>query len=91
MLWRFTGVEYITARAAEMKKQGPIWLGLTNRVRSVRPYPGWGDIRRMVARSPYAQLNYSPLILAGTVEGLALSYLVPPAMALLATHPSPRS
>ena len=70
------------ALAVELKKQGPIWLGLTDRVRSIRPYPDWGDIRRMVARSAYAQLRYSPLMLAGTVIGLALTYLVPPFMAL---------
>ena len=73
------------ALAVELKKQGPIWLGLTDRVRSIRPYPDWGDIRRMVARSAYAQLRYSPLMLAGTVIGLALTYLVPPFMALFAS------
>lgn len=73
------------ALAVEMKKQGPIWLGLTDRVRSIRPYPDWNDIRRMVARSAYAQLRYSPLLLLGTVAGLALTYLVPPFMALFAT------
>jgi hopene-associated glycosyltransferase HpnB len=73
------------ALAAAMKKQGPIWLGLTDRVVSIRPYTSWGDIRRMVARSAYAQLNYSPLNLAGTVAGLALTYLVPPLMALFAS------
>jgi hopene-associated glycosyltransferase HpnB len=73
------------ALAVELKKQGPIWLGLTDRVRSIRPYPDWGDIRRMVARSAYAQLRYSPLMLAGTVIGLALTYLIPPFMALFAT------
>lgn len=73
------------ALAGALKKQGPIWLGLTNRVRSIRPYTTWGDIRRMVARSAYAQLDYSPLILAGTVAGLALTYLVPPFMALFAS------
>jgi len=72
------------ALAAAMKKQGPIWLGLTDRVVSIRPYGTWGDIRRMVARSAYAQLNYSPLNLAGTVGGLILTYLVPPLMALFA-------
>ena len=70
------------ALARAMKKQGPIWLGLTNRVRSIRPYPDWGDIRRMVARSAYAQLDYSPLNLIGTVGGLALTYLLPVGFAL---------
>jgi hopene-associated glycosyltransferase HpnB len=68
--------------AVAMKKQGPIWLGLTERVHSIRPYPDWGDIRRMVARSAYAQLRYSPLLLIGTILGMALTYLVPPFMAL---------
>lgn len=36
----------------------------------------------MIARSAYAQLRYSPLLLAGTVAGLTLTYLVPPALAL---------
>ena len=70
------------ALAKELKKQGPIWLGLTGRVRSIRSYSKWDDIRRMVARSAYAQLGYSPLILAATVAGMALVYLVPPFVAL---------
>src|ERR1043165_4590017 len=73
------------ALAGAMKTRGPIWLGLTDRVVSIRPYTTWGDIRRMVARSAYAQLNYSPLNLAGTVAGLMLTYLVPPFMALFAS------
>ena len=73
------------ALAAAMKKQGPIWLGLTDRVVSIRPYTSWGEIRRMVARSAYAQLNYSPLALIGTVAGLVLTYLLPPLMALFAS------
>lgn len=73
------------ALAGAMKQQGPIWLGLTDRVVSIRPYTTWGDIRRMVARSAYAQLNYSPLNLAGTILGMTLTYLVPPFMALFAS------
>lgn len=67
-----------------MKAQGPIWLGLTERAVSLRPYPGLGDIRKMVARSAYAQLHYSPLILAGTMAGMVLLYAVPPAFTLFA-------
>jgi hypothetical protein len=33
----------------------------------------------MVSRSAYAQLRHNPLLLLGTVLGLALVYLVPPA------------
>ncbi|HKW52317.1 MAG TPA: glycosyltransferase [Stellaceae bacterium] len=60
---------------------GSIWLGLTQATLSLRPYPAIGDIWRMVARTAYAQLRYSPLLLAGTVLGLAMTYLVPPALA----------
>jgi hopene-associated glycosyltransferase HpnB len=57
---------------------GHIWLGLAERVDSVRPYPRLHDLWRMVSRSAYAQLRHNPLVLAGTVVGLALVYLVPP-------------
>jgi hopene-associated glycosyltransferase HpnB len=70
--------------AAAMKKQGPIWVGLTDRSVSVRPYASWTDMRRMIARSAYAQLQYSPLLLAGTILGMVLTYLVPVFAALFA-------
>jgi hopene-associated glycosyltransferase HpnB len=72
------------ALARILKAHGPIWLGLTERVHSIRPYPDIEEIRRMVARSAYAQLQYSPLLLAGTVLGMALTYLAPPLTALFA-------
>jgi hopene-associated glycosyltransferase HpnB len=58
---------------------GQVWLGLADRVDSVRPYPRLHDLWRMVSRSAYAQLRHNPLLLLGTVAGLALVYLVPPA------------
>ncbi|MFI9246546.1 glycosyltransferase [Streptomyces sp. NPDC053086] len=58
---------------------GHVWLGLADHVDSVRPYPRLGDLWRMVSRSAYAQLRHNPLLLLGTVAGLALVYLVPPA------------
>jgi hopene-associated glycosyltransferase HpnB len=70
------------ALAQALKTQGPIWLGLTERVRSVRPYPRLHDIRRMVARSAYAQLRYSPILLIGCILGMALIYFAPPLLAL---------
>ncbi len=57
---------------------GHIWLGLADRVDSIRPYPRLHDLWRMVSRSAYAQLRHNPLLLLGTVAGLALVYLVPP-------------
>lgn len=67
-----------------MKAQGPIWLGLTDRAVSLRPYPHISDIRHMVTRTAFAQLGYSPLILAGTLLGLAMVYLAPVMTALFA-------
>ena len=76
------------ALAKALKAHGPIWLGLTERVHSIRPYPALADIRRMVVRSAYAQLRYSPLLLAGTVAGMALTYLAPPLLAIFGSGPA---
>jgi hopene-associated glycosyltransferase HpnB len=73
------------ALAKELKAQGPIWIGLTDGVRSVRAYPEVEDIRRMVSRTAYAQLRYSPLLLAGTILGLAITYLAPVLLTVFAT------
>ncbi len=62
---------------------GRIWLGLTTAIRSVRPYRGLTDLWQMVARSAYTQLRYSPLLLAGTLAGLAWLYALPPVSALI--------
>ena len=70
------------ALASAMKKQGAILLGLTERAGSTRAYPKIKDVRRMVVRSAYAQLGYSPLLLAGTVAGLTLIYIAPVLLAL---------
>ncbi|MFE4057197.1 glycosyltransferase [Streptomyces sp. NPDC059096] len=57
---------------------GRIWLGLAERVDSVRPYPRLADLWRMVSRSAYAQLRHNPLLLVGVVAGMAVVYLAPP-------------
>jgi hopene-associated glycosyltransferase HpnB len=62
-----------------LKRRGRIWLGLSGDIASVRPYPHLRDLWDMVARSAYTQLRHSPLLLAGTVLGLVLTYVVPPA------------
>ncbi len=65
---------------ALIKRQGPIWLGLTDRSRSIRPYASAGEIAAMISRSAYAQLRYNPAILALTILGLALVFALPVAM-----------
>ncbi|MEU6892688.1 glycosyltransferase [Streptomyces sp. NPDC046557] len=72
-------IDDVSLARAVRRSGGRIWLGLAERVDSVRPYPELGDLWRMVSRSAYAQLRHQPLLLAGTVAGLALVYLVPPA------------
>ena len=67
-----------------LKAQGPIWLGLTERASSIRPYRGMAEIRAMVARSAYAQLGYSPLALLGTFVGMIAVYGAAPLLAIFA-------
>ena len=70
------------ALAQKLKSCGPISVELSDRVQSIRAYPEIGDIRRMVARSAYAQLGYSPVLLIGTVIGMAAIFLAPALFAL---------
>jgi hypothetical protein len=70
------------ALARTLKAYGPIWLGLTGRVRSIRRYDSVADMRRMVSRSAYAQLGYSPWMLIATVLALALVFIAPPLLAI---------
>ncbi|MET9375961.1 glycosyltransferase [Streptomyces sp. NPDC002992] len=76
-------IDDVSLARAVRRAGGRIWLGLAERVDSVRPYPRLADLWRMVSRSAYAQLRHNPLVLAGTVAGLAVVYLAPP-VALLA-------
>ncbi|HUC62180.1 MAG TPA: glycosyltransferase [Alphaproteobacteria bacterium] len=59
---------------------GAIWLGLAERVSSLRVYRDLSEIWRMVARSAYTQLDHSPLLLALTILAMLIVYLVPPAI-----------
>ncbi|MER6503498.1 glycosyltransferase [Streptomyces sp. NPDC001455] len=71
-------IDDVSLARAVRRGGGRIWLGLAERVDSVRPYPRLADLWRMVARSAYTQLRHSPVLLLGTVLGLALVYLAPP-------------
>lgn len=71
-------IDDVSLAGAVQRSGGRIWLGLADRVDSVRPYPGLGELWRMVSRSAYTQLRHSLPLLAGTVAGLTLVYLVPP-------------
>lgn len=67
------------ALARRVKAGGPIWLGVTATTRSVRAYPEFVDIWRMIARTAFTQLDHSAWLLAGTVAGMTMLYVAPPA------------
>lgn len=56
---------------------GRTWLGLADRVDSIRPYPALADLWNMVARTAFTQLRYSVALLAATSAGLLLLFAVP--------------
>ena len=61
---------------------GRIWLGLTRRTRSLRVYGSFAEIGAMISRTAFNQLRHSYLALAGTLLGLAVTYLAPPLLLL---------
>ncbi|RTL49683.1 MAG: glycosyltransferase [Bradyrhizobiaceae bacterium] len=65
------------ALGAKLKTQGPVWLGLSNHVRSVRPSDRIEQVGRMISRSAFAQLRYSFTILFGVMAAMTLVFLVP--------------
>jgi len=69
------------ARAVK-RAGGRVWLGLSEHTRSIRDYATFGEIGRMISRTAFTQLGYSPLWLAGTVLGLAFVYLLPVALTI---------
>ena len=73
---------------ALLKRQGPVRLALTAEAHSLRPYRSFGEVAAMVSRSAYAQLRYSPWLLAGCIFGMALVYLAPPLLALFGQGPA---
>jgi hopene-associated glycosyltransferase HpnB len=72
------------ALGALMKGQGPIWLGLTESVDSLRAYSTFAEFRQMVSRSAFAELRYSSLRLTAAIGGMALVYIAPPLFTIFA-------
>jgi hopene-associated glycosyltransferase HpnB len=72
--------------AARIKHRGAgghaIRLDVAARSVSLRPYDSPREIWNMIARTAFTQLRYSPWLLAGTLIGMTLIYLVPPVFAL---------
>lgn len=92
MLERIGGIESIRsaliddcALAKRVKAAGGrIWLGTSPlAIRSVREYGRARDIRAMISRSAFAQLQHSTLLLIGTIVGMLAIYVAPLAALLL--------
>jgi len=59
---------------------GNVWLGLTRDSVSLRAYCSFAEIRDLITRTAFTQLNYSIWLLAGTLIGLVVTYVVPVAL-----------
>lgn len=73
------------ARAVK-RSGGTIWMGLTRKSVSLRAYAKFAEIRDLIARTAFTQLEYSALLLLGTTAGMLLTYLLP---VVLAFHTRP--
>ena len=75
------------ALARRVKTFGRVWLGIAEETRSVRPYGSWRPLWDMISRCAFAQLHYSPGILAVMLVVMALTYLAPPLLLLMWSSP----
>ena len=75
------------ARAIK-RSGGRIWLGLNRATISIRAYPTFGEIGRMISRTAFTQLRHSALRLLAAIIGLTVTYLLPPVVAVVAPQPA---
>ena len=65
---------------------GRLWIGVSESAESRREYETFGEIGQMISRTAFNQLRHSVALLAGTIAGLILTYLVPVALAVTGAH-----
>ena len=63
-----------------------LWLGLSTKTHSLRPYRKLRGVWAMVSRNAFTQLNYSPVYLALAVLGMLVTYLVGPFCVIVALY-----
>jgi hopene-associated glycosyltransferase HpnB len=73
------------ALAARIKPFGAIHLALGETVASLRAYPRYDDIRKMVVRSAFAQLRFSAWRLAFVVVAMLVVFVAPVVLTVAAT------
>jgi hopene-associated glycosyltransferase HpnB len=76
------------ARGIKHRAGGRVWLGCAAETESVRDYRTFGSVGKMIARTAYTQLAYSPMLLIGTVIGMVLTYLAAPVLTFVAPVPA---
>ncbi len=77
------------ALALQVKRAGGrLRLDLADETWSNRRYEGAGELWMMIARSAYTQLDYSPLLLAGTAIAIVIGFLLPPLWAVTGSIPA---
>ncbi len=88
-LQRIGGIEAIknsliddVALAKAVKASAAIFLGHSALAASIRPYASFADIWHMISRTAFTQLRYSAVLLALTLLGLTVVWLVPAAAML---------
>ncbi len=78
------------ALAARIKHGGGrLWLGASTTTKSIRPYGGFSGIGSMISRSAFNQLHHSALLLMLSVAGMAITYLLPPALVFFSHRLAP--
>ena len=70
-------IDDCTLAKAVKRSGGGIWLGLTRKSVSLRTYASFTEIQDLIARTAFTQLGYSGLLLAGTLLGMSITYLLP--------------
>lgn len=61
-----------------------LWLGLSTKTHSLRPYRGLRGVWTMVSRNAFTQLGYSPVNLTLAIIGMLVTYVAGPICAIVA-------
>ena len=81
-------IDDCTLARAVKRAGGSISLALTEDSKSVRRYGTFSDIGHMISRTAFTQLDHSPVLVAGTLLGLLLVYVVPPVAVAFGKRPA---
>jgi len=63
--------------AKKIKEQGNLWLGLTENIHSKRCYTNLLELWKMVSRTAYEQLGFSPFYLILSIFSMCIIYIYP--------------